>query len=314
MDAQPTAEPLSPAQPDLEGANRPAPQATASEVASPASLDAMLSRAERGTIWAHGVDADDLPLLEEVARVLGDDALGKLGAFRIPPQFRLSVVMPVYNERHTIRDIVRRVQAIDIPKELIIVDDGSTDGTAEVLEVLGSHPDIRVIFHGRNQGKGAALRTGIGYARGDVVLVQDADLEYDPADYPALLEPILNGRADVVYGSRFMGQDTGDQSTWHRLGNRLLTRLSNAFTRLNLTDMETGYKVFRREVLEGLTIEQDRFGVEPELTAKIARRRCRLCEVPVSYRGRSYAEGKKIGLPDAFQALWCMVRYARASS
>jgi glycosyltransferase involved in cell wall biosynthesis len=224
----------------------------------------------------------------------------------------LSVVMPVYNERDTIDEIVARVLAIPIRKELIIVDDGSKDGTRDLLRQISErHPyDVRVILQPRNQGKGAALRTGIQAATGDYVVIQDADLEYDPRDYPKLLKPCLEHDADVVYGTRFAG---GSQRRvllyWHSVGNRFLTMLSNMFTDLNLTDMETGYKLFRREVIQSIHLQQDRFGFEPEVTAKIAHRGLRIYEVGISYAGRGYDEGKKIGWKDGVEAIYCIVRY-----
>jgi glycosyltransferase involved in cell wall biosynthesis len=225
---------------------------------------------------------------------------------------RLSVVVPVYNERDTIAEIVRRVRAVPIPKEIIIVDDGSTDGTRDVLAQLDRGDDLQVVLHERNQGKGAALKTGFMRATGEIVLVQDADLEYDPAEYPRLIQPIADGLADVVYGSRFISQ--GPHRVlyfWHYVGNRLLTTLSNMFTDLNLTDMETCYKVFRREVVREIapTLKEKRFGVEPELTCKIARRKYRVYEIGINYFGRTYQEGKKIGLSDACRAFWCILRY-----
>ena len=228
----------------------------------------------------------------------------------------LSVVIPVYNERDTLLEIIRRVlhAPIDLQRELILVDDCSTDGTAELYPQLDQHfPDasIRVFKHPVNRGKGAALRTGFAQTTGDLVLVQDADLEYDPRDYPKLLKPILDGRADVVYGSRFVG---GEEHRvlyfWHSVGNRFVTTLSNMFTDLNLTDMETCYKVFRAEVLKGITIKSDRFGVEPELTAKVARGKWRLYEVGISYSGRSYEEGKKITWRDGLKDVLSIIRFA----
>ena len=227
----------------------------------------------------------------------------------------LSVVIPIYNERDTLLEILRRVLAVELPltKQIILVDDGSTDGTRELYPTLDEHfpdADIRVLTHARNRGKGAALRTGFAAATGDIVLVQDADLEYHPDDYPRLLEPILEGRADVVYGSRFVGgQAHRVLYFWHMIGNRFLTLLSNAMTNLNLTDMETCYKVFRRPVLKPIRIRSDRFGVEPELTAKIARGRWRIYEVGIRYAGRSYEEGKKITWRDGFQAIYTILRF-----
>jgi glycosyltransferase involved in cell wall biosynthesis len=218
------------------------------------------------------------------------------------------VVIPVYNEVGTIKEIVSRVQAVDLEKEIIIVDDGSTDGTPELLqEITLSHENVRVLYHDLNQGKGAALRTGFEGATGDIVIIQDADLEYDPREYPVLLEPILDGRADVVYGSRFLGGPHRVLFFWHYLGNRFLTLLSNALTNVNLSDMETCYKVFRREVLSDIQLKSNRFGFEPEFTAKIARKGFRIYETPISYSGRTYAEGKKIGWKDGVKAIVAIV-------
>ena len=224
---------------------------------------------------------------------------------------KLSVVMPVFNESATIRTIVETVLRVPIRKELIIVDDCSTDGTRAVLAELAANPDVRVILHERNQGKGAALRTGFAHATGDIVLVQDADLEYDPEEYPKLLAPIFAGKADVVYGSRFIGGDSHRVLYfWHYLGNMALTLLSNAFTNLNLTDMETCYKVFRRDILACVRIEENRFGFEPEITGKIAAiPGCRIFEVGISYSGRTYEQGKKIGWRDGIRAAWCILKY-----
>ncbi|REJ70719.1 MAG: glycosyltransferase family 2 protein [Planctomycetota bacterium] len=218
--------------------------------------------------------------------------------------------MPVYNEKATIREILRRVRATPIPKEIVLVDDGSADGTRDILaEEQAADPHLTVILHEENRGKGAALRTGITHATGDVIVIQDADLEYDPNDYLRLIQPIVDRRADVVYGSRFRGDAERVHLFWHRVANGMLTLLSNMFNNLNLTDMETCYKAFRRGVLDDIEIRENRFGVEPELTAKIARRRHRIFEVPITYSGRDYSEGKKIGLSDAFRALYCVVRY-----
>ncbi len=228
----------------------------------------------------------------------------------------LSVVVPVYNERATIEEVLRRVQANPIEKEIVVVDDCSTDGTREWLQGLqqgtpsGFRTDnIRVFFQARNQGKGAALRRGLKEATGRVILVQDADLEYDPADYGALLAPIEHGYADVVYGSRFLGGPHRVLFFWHSVGNAFLTLLSNVFTNVNLTDVWTCYKAFKKEVLAGITLKEDRFGFEPEVTAKVAKGRWRMYEVPVSYHGRTYAEGKKITWKDGIHALWCILRY-----
>jgi glycosyltransferase involved in cell wall biosynthesis len=223
---------------------------------------------------------------------------------------RLSVVIPAYNEQQTILAVVERVRALALDIEIIVVDDASTDGTAACLASLAPALDLRLIRHPVNLGKGAALKTGFAAASGDVVLVQDADLEYDPTDYAKLLKPILDGKADVVYGSRFVGGESHRVLYfWHYLGNRALTLMSNAFTNLNLTDMETCYKVFRREIIQSITIEEARFGFEPEITAKLAATRCRIYEVGISYSGRTYAEGKKIGWKDGMRAIWCIIKY-----
>jgi glycosyltransferase involved in cell wall biosynthesis len=245
--------------------------------------------------------------------LLGEAACRQLGLYPIPDGFKLSVVIPVYNEERWIREIVRRVRAVEIPKEIILVDDCSKDGTRKILEEeIAKLPDCRVIFHEVNQGKGAGLRTGFKHATGDVVIVQDADLEYDPAEYQRLLQPILDGKADVVYGSRFIGDSHRVLYYWHSIANMGLTHLSNFFTNLNLTDMETCYKVFRREVIQGINLKSNRFGFEPEVTAKIAKKKdpaWRVYEIPISYSGRTYEEGKKIKLKDAFNALYCIIRY-----
>ena len=222
----------------------------------------------------------------------------------------LSVIIPCYNERRTIRTIVEKVRAsVAGELEIVIVDDASSDGCDAIVDKLASD-DVKVVHHTTNRGKGAAMETGFRHATGDIVLVQDADLEYDPKDYPELLQPILNGDADVVFGSRFTG--AGPHRVvyfWHMVGNRFLTLLSNMFTNINLTDMETGYKVFRRAVLEDLRIEEERFGFEPEITAKLAQRRCRFYEVGISYHGRTYEEGKKIGWRDGVRALYVILKY-----
>jgi len=241
---------------------------------------------------------------------------------------KLSVVIPAYNEKGTIEEILRRVEDTVVRKEIIVVDDCSTDGTRQILEQLataqgrgekvmasqdGGDPitlgDLQIFFQTVNQGKGAALRRGFAEASGDIVLVQDADLEYDPRDYPKLLEPIVDGRADVVYGSRFLGGPQRVHYFWHYVANRVLTLLSDISTNLKLSDMETCYKVFRREVLQGISIKSDRFGFEPEITAKIAKGKWRIYEVPISYAGRTYEEGKKITWKDGVQALWCIIRF-----
>lgn len=239
---------------------------------------------------------------------------------------KLSVVIPVYNEKATIEELLRRVQQVAVEKEIIVVDDGSTDGTRELLQKLsavGDHPaapapgdggrlrtdNIVTLFQERNRGKGAALRRGFQAARGDIILIQDADLEYDPQQYPDLLRPIERGDADVVYGSRFLGGPHRVLFFWHYVGNKALTTISNMFTNLNLSDVWTCYKAFRREVLEKIGLREDRFGFEPEVTAKIAKTRCRIYEVGISYYGRTYEEGKKITWRDAVRGLWCILRY-----
>jgi glycosyltransferase involved in cell wall biosynthesis len=230
-------------------------------------------------------------------------------------------VIPVYNEEKTLRNLVDRVREVPIRKELILVDDCSKDRSREILKALEAEASgddfnrVRVFFHDVNQGKGAALRTGFQNVDGDIVIIQDADLEYDPAEYPRLIKPIVEDKADVVYGSRFLGDHAHRVLYyWHYLGNKFLTVLSNCFTNLNLTDMETCYKVFRRSVIDELTpaLVQNRFGFEPEITARVARRRYRIYEMSVSYSGRTYAEGKHIGWKDGFQALWCIVRFGLA--
>ncbi len=224
---------------------------------------------------------------------------------------KLSVVMPVYNEERTLETIVERVLDTPYEKELVLVDDGSRDRSREIMaELEKRHSEVRCFYHERNQGKGGALSTGFSKVEGDVVLVQDADLEYDPADYGALLKPIQDGKADVVYGSRFAGSAyVRVHLFWHSVGNRMLTLLSNMFTNLNLTDMETCYKVFKRDIAQRLDIQSRTFAVEPEITAKIAKMRVRVYEVPITYAGRDYDEGKKIGLKDAFIACWAIVRW-----
>ncbi|HEY4907303.1 MAG TPA: glycosyltransferase family 2 protein [Candidatus Acidoferrum sp.] len=241
---------------------------------------------------------------------------------------KVSIVIPVYNEKNTIEEILRRVTETEPRKEVIIVDDCSNDGTRERLKTMASLQakgdatapasdggeaiplrDLRFFFQAQNQGKGAALRRGFAQVTGDIVLVQDADLEYDPRDYPTLLEPIVDGRADVVYGSRFLGGPQRVHYFWHYVANTMLTLLSDIFTNLKLTDMETCYKVFRREVLQGVNLRSDRFGFEPEITAKIAKKEWRIYEVPISYAGRTYEEGKKITWKDGVQALWCIIKF-----
>ncbi len=224
---------------------------------------------------------------------------------------KLSIIIPCYNEKSTIREVIDAVLAAPYDdKEIIVVDDCSKDGTKEVLLEEIEPLVHQILFHKVNQGKGAALRTGIQAATGDIVLIQDADLEYDPQEYPNLVEPILRNKADVVYGSRFMGsQPHRVLYFWHSVGNMVLTVLSNMFTNLNLTDMETCYKVFRREIIQGISIKENRFGFEPEITAKIAKLECRIFEVGISYYGRTYKEGKKIGWKDGFRAIYCIIKY-----
>jgi glycosyltransferase involved in cell wall biosynthesis len=232
--------------------------------------------------------------------------------FTLPKNFLLSVVIPVFNERRTLEELVERVLALPLPLQIILVDDCSTDGTREVLQRLESRGNVEAVYQATNQGKGAALRAGFKRARGDVVAIQDADLEYEPRDLPRLLEPIVIGTAEVVFGSRFTSAAANRSSAFHRFGNRLLTRASNLTTGLRITDMETCYKLFRRDVLQRVEIRQNRFGFEPEITAKIARHGYRVEELPIQYYPRSWRDGKKIGLRDALNAFYCIVRYAWA--
>ena len=258
---------------------------------------------------------------ENFRQTLGEGPCRQLGIYAVPADFLLTVVIPVYNERNWILGLLERVKAVPLRKQIILVDDASTDGTRDILRSLEENGDIdpqnqiEVVYHEKNQGKGAALRTGFQRALGQAVIIQDADLEYDPSEYPRLLQPIVEGKADVVFGSRFLGG--GPHRVlyfWHYLGNRFLTTLSNCFTNLNLTDMETCYKVFSGDVLRQVApkLKQNRFGFEPEITARVARRRYRVYELSISYSGRTYDQGKKIGWRDGCKALWCIVRYGLA--
>jgi len=223
---------------------------------------------------------------------------------------KISIIIPVFNEKKSIEEIIKRVQAVDVglEKEIIIIDDCSQDGTRQILEKL-NYPNMKLFFHSKNKGKGAALQTGFSKAEGDIILIQDADLEYDPKEYHKLLVPILDGRADVVYGSRFLGGPHRVLFFWHYVGNKILTMLSNMTSNLNLTDMETCYKVFKKEILNKIKIKSKRFGFEPEVTIKFAKLKCRIYEVPISYSGRDYSEGKKIGWKDGIAAIFHIIRY-----
>ena len=222
---------------------------------------------------------------------------------------KLSVIIPVYNEKESIQEIVRRVQATSMADEVVLVDDGSMDGTRDILAGMDGSGNVRVILHEKNQGKGGAVRTGMNAARGEIMLIQDADLEYDPRDYPALLKPIDEGIADVVYGSRFLGGPRRATMFWHMVANQLLTFMTNILYDTILTDMETGYKVFRRKVVEDMPIHARRFDFEPEFTAKVLKRHYHIYEVPISFNPRDYSEGKKIKLKDAFEAVWTLLKY-----
>ena len=222
---------------------------------------------------------------------------------------KLSVVIPVYNEKKTLNELILRVEAVSIDKEVIIIDDASTDGTRDLLKKYEKKEGFEVIYRPKNKGKGAALRAGFEIVKGEVIIIQDADLEYNPKDFSALLEPILDKRADVVYGSRFLGGSHRVLFFWHYIANKFLTTLSNMFTNINLTDMETGYKAFRREVIESISLKSNRFGFEPEFTMKVAQRKFVIYEVPISYDGRDYSEGKKINWKDGVAALWFILRF-----
>jgi len=256
----------------------------------------------------------DFRRVAQLEQLLGQNVCRQLGIYPLPEGFRLSVVIPVFNEVETVVEVIRRVRSSDVPAEIILVDDGSTDGTRELLEGLRDRRNLKVLFHDTNRGKGAALKTGFSHATGDAVIVQDADLEYDPGEYSRLLQPIIEDQADVVFGNRFSGDNQRVLYFWHYLGNRLLTLLSNALTNLNLSDMETCYKVFRRDVIQRIapTLRENRFGIEPEITAKVASLPgIRIYERPIRYFGRTYAQGKKITWRDGLRALWCIVRYRR---
>ena len=256
------------------------------------------------------VPADTVLVPADAATPAANRRLARLA--RAQREYVLSVLIPVYNEVNTLLELIDRVRDVEITKEIILVDDGSTDGTRELMrtQIEGQFPDVKVFYHEQNQGKGAAIRTAIAQATGDYLIVQDADLEYDPREYYTLLEPLLDGRADVVYGSRFLGGGAHRvHFFWHRVGNGLLTLLSNMLTNLNLTDMEVCYKVFKREVLQSINLRCNKFDFEPEVTAKVAKKRCRIYEVPISYSGRDYEEGKKIGWRDGVQAIWTIIKY-----
>ena len=260
-----------------------------------------------------GMGAEDAAERRDLLiRLLGPTICRKLSIYQLPTGFVLSVVIPVYNEIRTVATVIEKVRACGIPVEIILIDDGSTDGTRELLDSWRGQADLKIVFHEQNQGKGAAIKTGFGQVTGSVVIVQDADLEYDPAELPLLIQPIVEGEADVVFGSRFKGDNQRVLYFWHSIGNYVLTMLSNMMTNLNLTDMETCYKAFRADVIQKIapTLEEKRFGTEPELTAKAASiPGIRIYERAISYRGRTYAEGKKITWRDGFRALWCIFKY-----
>jgi glycosyltransferase involved in cell wall biosynthesis len=263
------------------------------------------------------LDEKKLDRVEMIERLLGADLCRKLGVFHLPKGFKLSVVMPVYNEARTLAKVIERVRGTRLPLEIVIVDDGSRDGSRELLAELRDsrderNRDLKILFHDKNEGKGGAIKTGFGACTGDVVIIQDADLEYDPNDYRSLLQPIVEGEADVVYGSRFSHIDGPVHNYWHRWGNQLITRLSNWKSGKALTDVETCYKMVRRELVQQIApnLQERGFGIELELTFKLARLPgVRFYERPVSYMGRSWSEGKKIGVKDGLWALWCILRY-----
>lgn len=278
------------------------------------------SRAEPGTCHSF-VNSQVMARVEQTLDVIESSCTELLAeleppieplGFAVPNHFRLSVVIPVFNERKTVAKLLSRVLRLPLPLEVIVVDDHSTDGTLEIVRPFTQIADVRLIAKPQNEGKGAALRTGFASTTGDVVIVQDADLEYDPAEIPQLIRPILEGHADVVYGSRFLARTHVGSSALHQWGNRLLTLASNLVTGLKLTDMETCYKAMRRDVLQSIPLRQDRFGFEPEITAKLARRNYRILELPVRYSARAWDAGKKIGVRDAINALYCVVRFALA--
>ena len=271
--------------------------------------EALMNLADQCLAVRPDAKADQAEFLEEL---LGEDLCRRLGIYRVPTGFLLSVVVPVYNEAATLEQVVEGVRHCGLPCEIILVDDGSTDGSGKILDRLASHDDILVVRHTENRGKGAALRSGFAKATGTVVAVQDADLEYDPRELPLLVQPIIEDRADVVYGSRFSAPSGQVGRYWHRLGNQLITQLANLRTNLNLTDVETCYKLIRRELLDDLVegLRENGFGIEIELTAKLARKPgVRFHEQPIGYAARGYDEGKKIGWRDALRAFWCMLRY-----
>lgn len=264
---------------------------------------------ESGEIWPHEGSPEQIDRLYEL---LGPSLSRQLGIYRLPDDFLLSVVIPVFNEIQTLAELVGRVQRSGVPCEIILVDDGSTDGSRELLESWRGQRNIKIVLHPHNQGKGAALATGFREATGDVVIIQDADLEYDPAEYRKLLQPIVEGQADAVFGSRFKGDSQRVLYFWHYAGNRVITLLSNLFNNLNLSDVETCYKLFRRDLIQRIapTLRERRFGIEIELTAKLAKvPGVRIYERPITYSGRTYAQGKKITWRDGLWALWCIVRY-----